>query len=186
MSRELAFTVKYDGVTPVLMTHCEVCEAFDPTKTSDHRELTKITGLWDTGASCSAISKRAVDVLKLKTSGVAVVNHANGSSTVPTYLLNVMLPNNVGIPFVKVTEAQLNGDFDILIGMDIISKGDFSICNKAGKTTFSFQIPSTHDVDFVQEFNDKYHKPIVKDKLPERNDPCHCGSGKKYKNCHGK
>ena len=28
--------------------------------------------------------------------------------------------------------------------------------------------------------------PIVKEKLPGRNDPCPCGSGKKFKNCHGK
>ena len=27
--------------------------------------------------------------------------------------------------------------------------------------------------------------PIVKEKLPGRNDPCPCGSGKKFKNCHG-
>ena len=29
-------------------------------------------------------------------------------------------------------------------------------------------------------------EPIVKDKLPGRNDPCPCGSGKKFKNCHGR
>lgn len=28
--------------------------------------------------------------------------------------------------------------------------------------------------------------PIVKEKLPGRNDLCPCGSGKKFKNCHGK
>ena len=28
--------------------------------------------------------------------------------------------------------------------------------------------------------------PIVKEKLPGRNDPCPCGSGKKFKHCHGK
>ena len=28
--------------------------------------------------------------------------------------------------------------------------------------------------------------PIMKDKLPGRNDPCPCGSGKKFKNCHGR
>ena len=28
--------------------------------------------------------------------------------------------------------------------------------------------------------------PIVKDKMPGRNDPCPCGSGKKFKNCHGR
>ena len=30
------------------------------------------------------------------------------------------------------------------------------------------------------------HTPYVKDKEPGRNDPCPCGSGKKFKNCHGK
>ena len=28
--------------------------------------------------------------------------------------------------------------------------------------------------------------PIVKEKLPGRNDPCPCGSGKNFKNCHGR
>jgi len=28
--------------------------------------------------------------------------------------------------------------------------------------------------------------PIIKDKLPGRNDPCPCGSGKKFKLCHGR
>ena len=28
--------------------------------------------------------------------------------------------------------------------------------------------------------------PIVKEKLPGRNDPCPCGSGKKFKQCHGR
>ncbi len=30
------------------------------------------------------------------------------------------------------------------------------------------------------------HTPLVKDKMPGRNDSCPCGSGKKFKNCHGK
>ena len=29
-------------------------------------------------------------------------------------------------------------------------------------------------------------QPIHKEKLPGRNDPCPCGSGKKFKNCHGR
>ena len=28
--------------------------------------------------------------------------------------------------------------------------------------------------------------PIIKDKMPRPNDPCPCGSGKKFKHCHGK
>ena len=30
------------------------------------------------------------------------------------------------------------------------------------------------------------HTPLVKDKMPRRNDPCPCGSGKKFKDCHGR
>ena len=29
-------------------------------------------------------------------------------------------------------------------------------------------------------------EPIVREKMPRPNDPCPCGSGKKFKNCHGK
>ena len=30
------------------------------------------------------------------------------------------------------------------------------------------------------------HTPYIKDKMPRPNDPCPCGSGKKFKNCHGR
>ena len=42
---------------------------------------------------------------------------------------------------------------DILIGMDIISKGDFAISNYNGKTQFSFRLPSQQDVDYKSEYN---------------------------------
>lgn len=37
-----------------------------------------------------------------------------------------------------------------------------------------------------QEEKKKSRKPYVKTQTAGRNDPCPCGSGKKYKNCHGK
>ncbi len=43
------------------------------------------------------------------------------------------------------------------------------------------QAAAKHDTRAQQN-----HTPVVKDKLPGRNDPCPCGSGKKFKNCHGK
>ena len=43
--------------------------------------------------------------------------------------------------------------FDVLIGMDIITKGDFAITNPDGTTKFSFRIPSQADIDFVRESN---------------------------------
>ena len=38
----------------------------------------------------------------------------------------------------------------------------------------------------VHDTRERQQQPIVKEKLPNRNDPCPCGSGKKFKNCHGK
>ena len=45
------------------------------------------------------------------------------------------------------------------------------------------QAAANHD---TRENIEENHTPLVKDKLPGRNDPCPCGSGKKFKNCHGK
>ena len=44
------------------------------------------------------------------------------------------------------------------------------------------QEAANHDTREIEE----NHTPLVKDKMPGRNDPCPCGSGKKFKNCHGK
>ena len=37
---------------------------------------------------------------------------------------------------------------DVLIGMDIISLGDFAISNYESKTQFSFRIPSQEHVEY--------------------------------------
>ncbi len=38
--------------------------------------------------------------------------------------------------------------------------------------------------DIVEEARPQ--QPVVKEKLPGRNEPCYCGSGKKFKQCHGR
>lgn len=96
----------------------------------------------------------------------------------------------VGVAQLPVTGNDL-GDVDMLIGMDVISKGDFAVTNVGGITTFSFRIPSQETIDYVAQDNDAKAKAqlvadTVKHKKVGRNDPCPCGSGKKYKNCHGK
>lgn len=178
-----AFTQRYEGITNVLKTECTVYSAFDP-RTPVKPEGCKVLCLWDTGATNSAISARLVQTLNLKPSGKATVSHAQGQTDVNTYMINLVLPNNVGVAFLPVSEGILSG-FDILIGMDIISRGDFSLSCSNGKTVFSFQTPSTHEVDYVT--GKMIQSPMVEsDKEPGRNSPCPCGSGKKYKHCCGK
>lgn len=185
MSNFKAFTLKSDnGLLRVLNTPCGVCKAFNPLQGGQHPEVSQFVGLWDTGASGTVISKAVVDKLDLKPIGKSKVFHANGESIVNVYAINLFLPNQVGFQFVKVTEGVFSG-FDLLIGMDIITTGDFSITNVGGKTTFSFRVPSVKEVDFVSE-----GKPVAPSVSPYgkvgRNDNCPCGSGKKFKQCHGK
>ena len=79
--------------------------------------------------------------------GKIPVYHADGMSIVNVYTIDLRLPSGVMFRKLKVTSGDLK-DTDVLIGMDVISMGDFAVTAKDGTTKFSFQIPSTHDIDF--------------------------------------
>lgn len=192
MNLTRSFTVtSNNGRLKELKTPCTVFPPYRP-ETMTPAQLKNIKGLechclWDTGASSSCISKNLAEKLGLKQVGVAQSFTAAGPTMVKTYVVNIGLLNHVQISMVQVSEAVLNG-FDVLIGMDIITLGDFSITNVDGKTIFSFRVPSTETIDYVQQENQKEksaHTPYIAPKTPGRNDPCPCGSGKKFKNCHG-
>jgi hypothetical protein len=42
-------------------------------------------------------------------------------------------------------------DCDVLIGMDVISMGDFAITANSKGSTFSFQIPHGKEIDFKKK-----------------------------------
>lgn len=184
-----SFTKRHQGRVLQLITECKLCKSFDPnTHTGDFPELRTYNALWDTGATGTVINKKVAQELGIVPTGQTKAFHANGSCIVNTYAVNILLPNDVGLSTVTVTEGDLNG-CDVLIGMNVISLGDFSISSKNANTVFSFQLPSTRELDFVDDHSKelkRFHTPIIKDKKIGRNDPCHCESGKKYKNCHGR
>lgn len=172
-----SFTSRHQGLANSLKTECGVSEAYVPSPGTVHPKVERFIGLWDTGATGSVISQNVIDKLGLKPTGKATSYHAGGSSIVDTYLVNILLPNSTGFHSVRVTHLVLK-DFDILIGMDIITKGDFSITNVGNKTTFSFRMPSTKEIDYTAE-------SVEAQKITDVYSPCPCGSGKKYKFCCG-
>jgi predicted aspartyl protease len=144
-------------------------------------------GIWDTGATNSVITKNTANSLGLVALSKAVVNGVHGAKEVNVYYVNITLNNDQITINAQVTECEelsSTNDTGFLIGMNIISMGDFAITNFDGSTIMTFRVPSQQRIDFVRGI--KESKPIVKDKIPGRNDPCNCGSGKKYKNCHGR
>jgi len=180
-----AFTTSGKGLLRVLRNKVEITAGFDPKKTPANKQpsFKTFTAIWDTGATNSVITEKVVDQCGLKPTGMTRIRHADGEVRAEVYHVNIGLPNKVAFPNVRVTKLRLAGS-DALIGMDIINYGDFAVTNTGGKTVFSFRIPSIQHIDFVKA--DIARNPAKRSTVKvERNDPCPCGSGKKFKNCCG-
>lgn len=99
----------------------------------------------------SAITKNVATKLGLVPTGMAQVHTANGVATQNTYTIDIKLPNAVTILGIIATEIDaLSTGCDALIGMDVITLGDFSITNHNGVTCMSFRVPSGHEIDYVK------------------------------------
>ena len=145
-----AFTLKSTGILNMLKTDTLVMSSVrDTSKTYTPRMW---SGLWDTGASMSSITQRIADELSLIPVGKTNISTANGIVAVNTYFVDIGLPNGVTVQNVLVSCSDLGDDVDLLIGMDVIRHGDFSITNVNNKTTFSFRVPSIETVDYVEEY----------------------------------
>jgi hypothetical protein len=180
-----AFTLKSQGIKRVIISDIGVSIPLQtPTglisKTDGNIYKTK--ALWDTGATGSCVTVATASALGLVPTGKIISNHAQGQSTVNTYLVNLYLPNSLAVQNVRVTECANTDTFGVIIGMDVITLGDFSITNVNRKSIVSFRIPSVKEIDYVTEASEINSRAFNN---VGRNSPCPCGSGKKYKHCHG-
>lgn len=150
----------------------------------------KTNGIWDTGATNSVITKSSAIALGLASVARTIVSGVHGSKEVNVYYVRITLNNDQITLSSRVTECEeLSADHanGMLIGMDIISLGDFCITNSDGNTTMTFMVPSQRKIDFVSEIKEfnKYLK-IHEAWLRHGNNKCPCGSKKQWENCHGK
>jgi hypothetical protein len=104
----------------------------------------------------------------------------------------------------------MGADIEVLIGMDVIGMGDFSVTSHSGKTELNFSCPPQglegHVTLMKKTSKQPYLGPDLKPvpgpnspstpvdpgipraerpKFQSRNSPCRCGSRKSYKYCHG-
>ena len=162
-----AFTTRYNGISNVLKSDVLVHAAFDPKKHPTPPEGKNYTAIWDTGATGTVITQKVVTDLELKPVGMNKVHTAGGVFDRSVFLINVMLPNGVGFAGIPVTEGDITDDTDMLIGMDIIGSGDFSVSNFNGKTIFTYRHPSEKDTDFVAEINVQKGKVNLRNSIKE-------------------
>lgn len=149
----LAFTQKLEGARlPALITEITISQNEKLMIADSKIEHIKTNALWDTGASKTCISNRLVEEMKLPVIGMRKTQCASGVQTVTCHIIDIIMPHKIMLTGVPVLAFAGSIYFDILIGMDLITLGDFAITNAKGNTCFSYRTPpnDTH-IDFVEK-----------------------------------
>ncbi len=149
-----AFSINADRLLRVIMTKAKIRLAQSiasilkiPYKDSE------VDAIWDTGATNTSISQHLAKQLSLKPISKTEVISAGTKYISNIYKIDILLPTDVTVKDVRVTEALSIAESQILIGMDIITLGDFSITNCGGKTCCSFRIPpDMKHIDYVKDW----------------------------------
>ena len=128
-----------------IITDCYVVMPEGVTDTEGNRRFCKIeNAAWDTGATNTIISPEIVKVLGLVPSGKCAVSAYGGVLEANTYTIDLCFENGYKNANLQVMSGDDDNDFDydVLIGMDVITKGDFCISTVNDQTVFSFRMPA--------------------------------------------
>jgi len=112
----------------------------------------KYRAFWDTGSNKSIISPKVVSDLSLEPllEKDVYLKTSNKLSSHKSYEVDIQCKRIFTITTHVLCTDMIEPDkYDVLIGMDIISMGDFCISNYKGKTFFSFRFPSINKVDLA-------------------------------------
>lgn len=134
----------------VLKMPCFVSVAWQPGGSDPEPKREQFEAIWDTGATNSVITQAVVDKCGLAQTGRAISHGIHGEELVETYLVSIVLPNRVRFRSVPVTKGKIL-DADMVLGMDIIGAGDFSVPNTGGITKFSYRTPSIEHIDYAEQ-----------------------------------
>lgn len=150
MRTHTMFSHQGPGLARELVTGIYIGQAFNKeTKNIPQRHTKELKAVWDTGATGTSISKVLAQQLRLDNIGEIEIEGVTGSAICNKYLVSLYLPNGVVIPEIEVSDCEGNIGCDVLIGMDVITYGDFAMNNFRGNTTFTFRIPSVEILDFT-------------------------------------
>jgi len=150
-----AFAKKYPALAPDLNTDIEVF----PVSSVTHQGTT-VYAIWDTGASQTVITHRLMSHLNLIPIETKLVHGVNSKQLVDVVAISIKLPNGFLIPDIRVFVCDIPSPIDMLIGMDIIQRGDFHISNIGEHTLFSFVIPPLPEQFDLTKEADVLNNPV--------------------------
>ena len=146
-----AFCKQYDAPVEAIITECGV---FEPVALNAGKERPKgkrvSNAMWDTGSTDTLISSAIVKELNLQPIDTISIGAVNGEVEAKVYKIHLVLPNNMVFPNLEVIETK-SEDYDVIIGMNIISTMDFALTLPNSQSKFTFEFPSKRDIDFTKD-----------------------------------
>lgn len=140
------FSITSQELLTALGTPCHISQGFDPTKRILECPKIEFNALWDTGATKSIITPKVVEACGLKPLSLTksiLTQGVNGLENSEAYEINLSIPGKITIhELTVVLKNPGNAWWHVIIGMDLISQGEFSIKNVSGKTEWGFSIPA--------------------------------------------
>ena len=137
---------KYTDRANAIQTNCVITPYFVKGKSTFVPGCEVESTVWDTGATNTIISAAVIEALGLKPIETSQIEGVGGIMESSVYKINIYLENNVEFTAIEALSGDI-GDYDLIIGMDIITLGDFVISNKDGQTWFAFRHPSTEHIE---------------------------------------
>lgn len=146
------FTKRSDGLDLDIVTKCSIFSGVPVESIRQESDLPEgfhtTNALWDTGAETTLISPQVVKALGLVPFDQTMIEGVGGTTVDNTYIVHIKLPSGDFAFCVEATETEYTNDYDVIIGMDIISMMDFAFTNKDNRSVFSFRFPSEEHIDF--------------------------------------
>ncbi|MDR1598786.1 MAG: hypothetical protein LBS11_02765 [Oscillospiraceae bacterium] len=144
-----SFTIRYgSGKTYSLISAVTVLPLSD-SNPADEERIVHCNAIWDAGASITCVSQRVARKLSLELFPEMNARAGSGLCLCPPCIIGLILSNGIRLDGVAALATNLNeNDFDVIIGLDVISKGDFAVISSGGETIFSYRYPSMQVIDF--------------------------------------
>ena len=162
-----AFCIDYPGIARELVTDIVLVPKYPSTEEIIRQVIsnpleTTFRAIWDTGATHSVVTQRVIDKLNLSQQVIEFTEvHSVNSDPIlkPVYIVGgIILPNRVMFMPQRFIESDIGGNYDVLIGMDIIAMGELTLSGYGGRTKFCFSYPPHHKRIDLKERNEKVNK----------------------------
>lgn len=144
-----SYTKEFTGHVSAIVTNCIVFTPDDLSKGTPRAYYHSQNCAWDTGSEITVICTELAEALGLTEIGRGQVGGIGGEDHESWVAeVHLGLPSGETFENLKVFVDDLP-DYDMIIGMDVMREMDVAITNAKGRTKFTYDRPSTRDIDFT-------------------------------------